>query len=164
MSKEQKRVNLLLVDDEEMLLQSLKKSLHLRGFNVITATGGEKGVELARSNPVDIALIDLKMPGISGEDTLKILKKEHEFIEVIIFTGHGSYDSAVQCSKNGAYNYLQKPCSMEDLMIALTNAYKQKIMNKKQITADRMNELMHLNSTQTVKEILEKLIEIDNLM
>ena len=168
MAGEKKKVNLLLVDDEEMLLQSLKKSLELRGFNVNSANRGKKAIELARNKTIDIALVDLKMPGINGEETLKILKKEHEFIEVIIFTGHGTYDSAIQCNKNGAFNYLQKPCSMDDLMTSLTNAYKQNIMNKKQITENRMNELMQTANELTPHEILKnheilkKLIQIDN--
>ena len=66
----------------------------MREFNVVAVNRGEKALEEARKNPIDIALVDLKMPGIDGEETLKALKKEHKWMEVVILTGHGSIESA----------------------------------------------------------------------
>ncbi|MEA3436267.1 MAG: response regulator, partial [Thermodesulfobacteriota bacterium] len=84
---EKEKINLLIVDDEEQFLESISKSLELRDFNVIAVNRGEKAIEAAKNNPIDIALVDLKMPGISGEETLKLLKQEHKWMEVVILTG-----------------------------------------------------------------------------
>lgn len=155
------KINLLFVDDEVDFLNSMTKSLEVRGFNVIAVDRGEKAIEAARNKPVDIALLDLKMPGIDGEETLKILKEEHEWMEVVILTGHGSIDSAVELTKTGAYGYLQKPCELEKLLEALKDAYKKKIMNKQQIAEKKMDEMLQMAQVSSPREILKKLKEMD---
>ena len=124
---EQKKINLLIVDDEEQFSEAMKKRLEVRGFNVLCVNRGDKAIEAARQQTVDIALVDLKMPGISGEETLEALKKEHEWMEVVILTGHGSIDSAVECTRSGAYSYLQKPCELDHLLEVLKDAYKKRV-------------------------------------
>ena len=159
---EKEKINLLIVDDEEQFLESISKSLELRDFNVIAVNRGEKAIEAAKNNPIDIALVDLKMPGISGEETLKMLKQEHKWMEVVILTGHGAVDSAVECTKSGAYSYLQKPCELNSLLFALQNAYKKKVMNRKKIEEKKMNELLSISISNRPREILRKLRELDN--
>ena len=155
------KINLLIVDDEEQFLQSITKSLQVRDFNVIAVNRGEKAIEAARKNPIDVALVDLKMPGINGEETLKALKAEHQWMEVIILTGHGTIDSAVESIKSGAYSYLQKPCSLDELMECLKNAYKNKVMNKKKIAEKKMDELLKITMSDSARDILRRLTEID---
>ena len=155
------KINLLIVDDEEQFLQSITKSLQVRDFNVIAVDRGEKAIAAARKNPIDVALVDLKMPGMNGEETLKALKAEHQWMEVIILTGHGTIDSAVESIKSGAYSYLQKPCSLDELMQSLINAYKNKVMNKKKIAEKKMNELMEVSLSGSPRDILRRLREID---
>ena len=116
---------LLIVDDEVHFLESISKSLEARDFKVVAVDRGEKAIEAARKNPIDVALVDLKMPGINGEETLKALKAEHKWMEVVILTGHGTIDSAVECTKSGAFSFLQKPCNLDDLLDALKDAYKK---------------------------------------
>ncbi|MFH2092387.1 MAG: response regulator [Pseudomonadota bacterium] len=156
------KINLLIVDDEEQFLQSISRSLELRDFKVIAVNQGEKAIEAVKHNSIDIALVDLKMPGMSGEDTLKQLKKEHKWMEVVILTGHGAIDSAVECTKSGAYSYLQKPCELNVLLAALQEAYKKKVMNKKQIEEKKMNELLNLSISNSPREILRILKQMDN--
>jgi len=158
---EKEKINLLIVDDEEQFLESISKSLELRDFNVISVNRGEKAIEAAKNNPIDIALVDLKMPGISGEETLKLLKQEHKWMEVVILTGHGAVDSAIECTKSGAYSYLQKPCELNQLLEALQDAYKKKVMNRKQIEEKKMNELLSISISSRPREILRKLREMD---
>ena len=158
---EKEKINLLIVDDEEQFLESISKSLELRDFNVISVNRGEKAIEAAKNNPIDIALVDLKMPGISGEETLKLLKQEHKWMEVVILTGHGDVDSAVECTKSGAYSYLQKPCELNQLLEVLQDAYKKKVMNRKQIEEKKMNELLSISISSRPREILRKLREMD---
>jgi DNA-binding NtrC family response regulator len=158
---EKEKINLLIVDDEEQFLESISKSLELRDFHVIAVNRGEKAIEAAKSNPIDIALVDLKMPGISGEETLKLLKQEHKWMEVVILTGHGAVDSAVECTKSGAYSYLQKPCELNQLLEVLQDAYKKKVMNRKKIEKELMDKLLKISISSTPREILRKLREMD---
>jgi len=158
---ENTKINLLIVDDEEQFLNSISKSLELRDFNVIAVNRGEKAIEAARVNPIDIALVDLKMPGINGEETLKALKAEHQWMEVIILTGHGTIDSAAECTRSGAYSYLQKPCDLDQILEGLKNAYAKKVMNKKKIEKDKMDELLKLSISSSPLGILRKLRKMD---
>jgi DNA-binding NtrC family response regulator len=158
---EQDKINLLIVDDEEQFLESIRKSLEVREFNVIAVNRGEKAIEAARNHPIDIALVDLKMPGLNGEETLKELKTEHKWMEVVILTGHGTIDSAVECTKNGAHSYLQKPCSLDHLLEALKNAYKKKVMNKKKIEEKKMDELLKIAWSGSSRDTLRRLREIE---
>lgn len=155
------KINLLIVDDEEQFLKSTAKRLEVRGFNVIAVDRGEKAIEAARMEPIDVALVDLKMPGMHGEQTLEALKKEHQWMEVVILTGHGSIDSAVECTKSGAHSYLQKPCEWEQLLSVLAEAYKKKVMNKLNIKEKRMNELLAMSTYGSPRAILEKSRELD---
>ncbi len=149
------KINLLVVDDEQDFLNSITKSLEVRGFNVIAVTRGEKAIEAAKKNDLDIALVDLKMPGIDGEETLKALKKEHKWMEIVILTGHGTIDSAVECTKFGAYSFLQKPCELDELLEALKGAYKQMLMNRKDMDEEKIDEMIELQ-TRTPREILKE--------
>lgn len=158
---EKEKINLLIVDDEEEFLNSITRSLELRDFNVVAVNRGEKAIEAAKNSPFDIALVDLKMPGISGEETLKLLKEQHKWMEVVILTGHGAVDSAVECTKSGAYSYLQKPCELDQLLEALKDAYKKKVMNRKKIEEKKMNNLLNISISSRPREILRKLRELD---
>ena len=155
------KINLLIVDDEVQFLESISKSLEVRNFKVIAVDRGEKAIEAARDNPIDVALVDLKMPGINGEETLKALKAEHKWMEVVILTGHGTIDSAVECTKSGAFSFLQKPCNLDDLLVALKDAYKKKVMNRKKIEEKKMDELLKVSISGSAREILRRLKEID---
>ena len=155
------KIHLLIVDDDEPFLESMRKRLELRGFAVTCANRGDKAIEAARQHPVDIALVDLKMPGISGEETLEALKREHEWTEVVILTGHGSVDSVVECTRSGAHSYLQKPCELEHVLEALRDAYKKRIMNKMRIQEARMNALLQKASGDSALAVLRRLKEIE---
>ena len=158
---EENKINILIVDDEEPFLKSMKKRLEVRGFQVLCVDRGDKAIEAAREHPIDIALVDLKMPGISGEETLEILKEEHEWMEVVILTGHGSVDSAVECTKSGAYSYLQKPCELENLLEVLKDAYKKKVMNKMKLQESQMNDVLQRAPGDSPLAILRRLKKME---
>ena len=155
------KINLLIVDDEVDFLNSITKSLEVRGFNVIAVTRGEKAIKAAKKNALDIALVDLKMPGMNGEETLQALKKEHKWMEIVILTGHGTIDSAVECTKIGAYSFLQKPCELDDLLDTLKSAYKKMLMNREDMDEEKIDEMIELQ-TKTPREILKQQKEKDN--
>jgi DNA-binding NtrC family response regulator len=155
------KINFLIVDDEEQFLESISKSLELRDFHVIAVNRGDKAIEAAKQQPIDVALVDLKMPGISGEETLRLLKQEHRWLEVVILTGHGALQSAVECTKIGAFSYLQKPCELSALIEALQAAYKQKVMNRRQIEEKKMEKLLQISTSSSPRDILRRLRELD---
>lgn len=158
---EKNKINLLIVDDEEQFLSSISRSLEMRDFHVITANRGDKALEAARQEAIDVALVDLKMPGMDGQETLEALKKEHPWMEIVILTGHGTIDSASACTRSGAYSYLQKPCEFDSLMEVLTEAYKQKVMNRHKIDETKMAQMFELSTGYSPREILKHLREID---
>ena len=112
----EQKIKLLIVDDEVQFLDSIAQRLEMRGFDVTKAYSGKEALEAAEQGKFDLALLDLKMPEMSGKEVLEILKKEHKFIEVIMLTGHGSVDSAVECTKLGAFSYLSKPYDLDNLL------------------------------------------------
>jgi DNA-binding NtrC family response regulator len=156
------KINLLIVDDEEQFLSSISRSLAMRDFNVTAVNRGDLALEAARKQAVDIALVDLKMPGMGGQETLEALKKEHPWMEIVVLTGHGTIESAASCTRSGAYSYLQKPCEFDRLIEALIQAYKQRVMNKRKIEDEKMNQLLKISLGSGPKEILRRLREIDS--
>lgn len=128
-------IKLLVVDDEVDFLNTLGERLADRGFDVTEVTNGPDAVEAARTGGFDLALIDLKMPGMDGMELLKILRENHKYLEVLMLTGHGSIESAVECTRLGAIDYLLKPCSLEVLLEKLKDAYTTRL--KKKFAADK---------------------------
>ena len=113
----------------------------MRNLEVVTASNGSDALEIARKQTFDVALLDLKMPGMNGQEVLGALKREHKFLEVVILTGHGSMESAVECTKLGAFAYLPKPYELDDLLAVLRGAYEARLRKKLGVGPERMGEL-----------------------
>ncbi len=156
------KIRLLIVDDEERFLKTLATRLGMRDFEVTPISNGSEAVEVARQQRFDLALVDLKMPGISGEKVLELLKKNDAYIEVVILTGHGSIDSAVECTRMGCFGYLQKPCETEELIQVLKNAYQQRIQKKLALDEEQMTALMESFVADSPLGILRKLKEMES--
>lgn len=124
------KIRLLVVDDEIKFLNSVARRLELRGFDVTKAASGQEAIECAKEGRFDLAILDLRMPGVDGKKVLEILKKGHDFIEVIIMTGHGSAEAAADCMKAGAFSYVPKPYEMEKTLEILRRAYAALLKNK----------------------------------
>ena len=156
------KIKLLIVDDEVKFLESIAKRLELRGLDVTTAANGEQALEKTRTERFDLALLDLKMPGIDGRQLLELLKKEHKFLEVIILTGHGSVDSAVECTKLGAFDYLPKPYELESLIETLNKAYQARLKKKFESDQDRLEKIADLAMGNSPLAILRELRKLDD--
>jgi len=156
------KIRLLIVDDEEEFLESIAKRLEMRDFDVSTATRGAQAVEIARKEKFDLALLDLKMPGMDGKQVLEILKNEHKHIEVIILTGHGSVDSAVDCTKLGAFGYLPKPYELEKLLETLQRAFQVRMEKKFEVDQARMDKLAQLARGSSALGILREMKKLDD--
>ena len=149
------KIRLLIVDDEVKFLDSIAQRLEMRGLHVTK-------VQIARNQKFDLALLDLKMPGMEGKQVLEILKKEHKHIEVVILTGHGSLESAVECTKLGAYGYLPKPYELDSLLEILKEAYEARLKKKFEFDQERMEKIMKLATGSSPLGILRSLRELDD--
>lgn len=119
------KIRLLLVDDEVGYLKVLSKRLKKRNLDVTTANTGQQAIQLLRRNDFDVAVVDLKMMDMDGIDVLNILKKLDPCIEVIILTGHGSEQAAREGIEKGAFDYLTKPCGLQNLLDVIHSAYNR---------------------------------------
>jgi DNA-binding NtrC family response regulator len=155
------RIRLLVVDDETRFLNALSQRLTLRDFDVTPFSNGRDAIEAARQQQFDLALVDLKMPGMNGEQVLDALKAEHPDMEVIILTGHGSVDSAVTCTRAGSYGYLQKPCETEELLRVLKDAYLQRVRRKLALTEERVQSMLAGAVGESPLSILRRLRELE---
>lgn len=117
------KVRVLMVDDEERFATTMSRLLQKRNFEVATAYDGLQALEVVRrENTFDVAVLDLKMPGMDGIETLKAIKKESPLTEVIMLTGHATVNTGIQAIRNGAFDYLMKPCDIEDLATKIGEA------------------------------------------
>jgi two-component system nitrogen regulation response regulator NtrX len=114
--------SVLIVDDEPSILQSLNGLLSDEGFEVITASNGYEALKIIESDSPDLVLLDIWMPGIDGIETLIEIKKENPFIQVVIITGHGTIETAVKATKIGAFDFIEKPLSIDKVIVAINNA------------------------------------------
>jgi DNA-binding NtrC family response regulator len=155
-------IKLLIVDDETRFLGAIAQRLGKRGFDVRTASNGPQALELARVEKFDIALLDLKMPGMDGGEVLRALKKEHAFLEAIILTGHGSLESAVELTKVGAFSYLPKPYELEKLVQTLTDAYEARLRKKFAADQAKIDEMVKMVTGEGPLAILRRLKTLDD--
>lgn len=113
---------ILIVDDEPSIVQSLSGLLIDEGFEVTTAGNGYEALQQIESNAPDLVLLDIWMPGIDGLETLQEIKKGHPHTQVIMVTGHGTIETAVQATKFGAFDFIEKPLSIDKVIVAINNA------------------------------------------
>lgn len=158
----EKKIKLLIVDDEVNFLNSIAQRLEMRGFEVTKATNGEEAIKAAQSQKYDLALLDLKMPGMDGKQVLEILKREHKFIEVIMLTGHGSLESAVECTKLGAFSYLPKPYELDKLIEVLKDAYQHRLQKKFEKDQERIQKIMSIATGNSPLAIIREMREYDD--
>ena len=162
MSDEKKQIKLLIVDDEVDFLDTIAERLGMRDFDITTASEGKQAIKLAKKGMFDLAILDLRMPGMDGMELLQVLKKKHKFLEVIMLTGHGAIDSAVEATKLGAFSFLQKPCEFERLIEELKNAYETRLRKKFEHDKKRMEEIEMLGMGSSPMGILKSLVDMDD--
>jgi two-component system response regulator CpxR len=119
-------MKLLLVDDEEQFVEILAQRLSTRGYDVKTAFDGDAAIEVVKTEDVDVVILDVLMPGKDGLSTLKEIKAIKPDVEVIMLTGDGAIETAIEGTKLGAYDYLMKPTDTSDLVNKIGKAYQRK--------------------------------------
>jgi DNA-binding NtrC family response regulator len=118
-------IRVLLVDDEVGYVSILAKRLARRHFQVSTALSGTEGIRALREQDFDVAVLDLKMADMDGIEVLKVFKTMFPKMAVIMLTGHGSEQAAREGMQSGAFDYLTKPCELEDLVQKICQAVRE---------------------------------------
>ncbi|WP_321494103.1 response regulator [uncultured Desulfobacter sp.] len=119
-------VKILIVDDEKDFVEMFSLRLSKQGEMVSSAYSGQRALDLLETTKIDVVILDIRMPGMDGIETLKKIKAKHPLVEVILLTGHGSTETAVEGMKEGAFDYLMKPADFDDISEKLANAWKRK--------------------------------------
>jgi len=150
--------HILLVDDEKTFIETLAQRLLQRGFVVDCAFSGTEALnQLDRDTGIDVVVMDIKMPGLDGIETIKKIKQQHPLVEIIMLTGHSTIHSAVDAIKFGAIDYLTKPC---DLTILISKA-TQAVARKKEREAKIFDIRTKLYITKQERdELISKILEI----
>ena len=168
----EKRMTILIIDDEKIIRERLKKLLEIDDYQVVCAENGQKGLELYIEIKPQIILLDIKMPVMDGIEVLLRIKSEEQAndpVEVIMITGHGGVDTAIEALKGGAFSYIQKPIEYDELEIEIKRAL-DKIQMKKaldehvQKLEERTNDLIKANvkrqqSEEKVRKTNDKLLK-----
>jgi len=124
----------MLVDDEVPFVEITAKRLEERSFEIITAFSAEECLEKLKTNPrLDGIVLDIQMPGMDGIEALKVIKKESPLVAVIMLTGHATIESGIEGMKLGAYDFLMKPCDIEELALKIEEAVKKKREHEEKI-------------------------------
>ncbi len=136
------KTRVLLVDDEEEFVQALAERLSIRDYDVTTSLNGEDAVEKLRHYNFDVVILDVRMPGMDGTEVLHEMKRIKPLTEVIMLTGHATVESAIEGMKQGAYDYLLKPCETEDLVTKINKAYEKKVEHEGRIRDAKVKEII----------------------
>ena len=119
-------LKVLIVDDEVVFCENMAKLLNTRGYQAKAVHEGEEAIRTLKKESYDVAVLDLKMPGMSGIDVLKKINELGISSQVIMLTGHGGVDTAMEAIKLGAYDYLPKPCEVDELSEMINHSQNNK--------------------------------------
>lgn len=124
-------IRVLIADDEIEFLETLKRRLKKRGLEVEGVKSGEEALDLLSKQEFDVLILDVKMPGLDGIETLRLVKEKAPDMEVIMLTGHANVEVAMQGMEIGAFDYLMKPMDIDELVYKVEDAYKKKELYRK---------------------------------
>lgn len=135
-------VRVLLVDDEKEFVETLGERLETRGFKVSKAFSGDECLAGLGNEQADVVILDVLMPGKDGIETLREIKQMNPLIEVIMLTGHGTIETAIEGLKLGAYDYLMKPCETTDLITKILRAFARKSEQEERIRRAEIDKIV----------------------
>ncbi len=135
-------MKILFVDDEKAFLDTLIKRLEKRQLKADAVYDGQSAIDfLSENSSTDVVVLDVKMPGMDGLETLKAIKADFPLVEVIMLTGHATVESAIEGMKQGAFDYLMKPCDLTALIEKLEKAAGKKQEHEEKIMEARHREI-----------------------
>jgi DNA-binding NtrC family response regulator len=127
------KMKLMLVDDEARFLSSIAKLLSKKGIDAVTATSGAEAIEKLKHQTIHVVILDVKMPGMDGNETLVEIKRLFPMVEVIMLTGHATVESAVDGLKYGATDYLMIPIGIDELIKKAEEAFEKRVRLEEKI-------------------------------
>jgi len=133
------KARLLIVDDEEQFVEALSERLSMRDYDVTTSLTGEDAIEKITNYNFDVVILDVRLPGIDGTEVLREIKNLKPLAEVIMLTGHGTVEMAIEGMKLGAFDFLMKPCETEDLTVKIDKAHDRKAEQEDRIRAAKIS-------------------------
>lgn len=136
-----KEIRVLLIDDEEELIEYLSKRLLKEGFTVRAVTSGKAALDAVDEEDFDVAVVDLKMPGMNGIEVQERIKQRRPFLQTVVLTGHGSFQAALDSGKQDAFRFLNKPVDHEELVKTLREAAAEKIKESLARFREEMTEI-----------------------
>ena len=132
----------LLTDDEKPFVETMMKRLNKRDVDVVPAFDGKEALKkLEEDGSIEVVILDIKMPVMDGMTTLKEIKSRHPLVEVIMLTGHATVESGIEGMKMGAFDYLMKPCDMDQLLVKVEDAAKHKRQHEQKIMDARVKAI-----------------------
>ncbi len=135
---------ILFVDDEEAFVDAMSKRLERRNMTVHKAFDGDTAMRLLAENPgIEVVILDVKMPVKDGLVVLRDIKRDFPNVEVIMLTGHATVESAIEGMQNGAFDYLMKPCSIDDLIEKIRAAVKLYQEHEEEEVQARIDDITH---------------------
>ena len=157
-NSENAMIRILLVDDEEDLVSFMAQRLLKRGYTVTATTSGEEALEVLEQQTVDVAIVDLKMPGMDGIEVLRRTREIQPFLKAIMLTGHGSHQSALEAGRLDTVRYAIKPCEFDELLTMIRDAYQRKREELREAyQAAIKRETNGIMSAHELKEISDRL-------
>lgn len=151
--------SILIIDDEPSIRESLKGILQDEGFRPLFAQSGEDGLEIVRDESPDLVLLDIWMPGIDGLETLRRIRENHPEQIVIMMSGHGTIETAVKATKLGAYDFIEKPLSLEKVLLCIQNAVKvgELVEENRSLKAKLAKESEIIGTSKPMRQLKEQI-------
>ena len=150
---------ILVVDDEKSILQSLTGILSDEGFEILTAESGTEALDKIKEATPDLVLLDIWMPGIDGIEALKKIKEDYPNLQVLMMSGHGNIETAVKATKIGAYDFVEKPLSLDKLLLSINNALEYyRLEEEVNLLKERERNKYHITgSSKAIMELNEQI-------
>src|SRR5207344_1191850 len=147
---------ILVVDDEAAIRDSLRMTLEYEGYDFIGAATGQEGIALAEREAPDLVLLDVKMPGMDGLEVLDRLRAMNETLPVVVISGHGTIGTAVEATKKGAFDFIEKPFASERVLVSLRNALDQRRLRDENRTLKKAVEIRHqmVGDSRALKQVM----------
>lgn len=159
---------ILVIDDERSIRSTLKDILEYEKYEVTEAEDGQKGLELAQNNVYDVIFCDIKMPKMDGIEVLEKIMEKNDEVPVVMISGHGNIETAVECIKKGAFDYISKPIDLNRLLITVRNALDKKTLVKetkqlrKKVSKSKSGDIIgNSEAILKIKELIEKVAPTD---
>ena len=155
------KYKILVIDDEQSIRESISMILEYENYLVELAANGVQGLNLFNEQNFDAVLLDVKMPGLDGIEVLQLLKERNKNIPIIMISGHGTIETAIECTKKGAYDFLEKPLDRDKLLISLRNAIEHStIISEYQKIKDEVEEKFEILGESKVIKELKSIIDV----